>query len=147
MSIRTTGAGHCASPFALISETGVKARKDIPAGHPCVFWAQQMALIHNSILRALNASYNQCLGVQTGTQEAADFLVFNQCLFEFLEEHHTVEEEVFFPDIEKAAGIKGLMDANVEQHHAFEAGLTAFKEYVFGTSKDEYDGEKLREII
>jgi hypothetical protein len=31
-------------------------------------------------------------------------------------DHHNDEEEHFFPWIEEAAGEKGLMDVNVEQH-------------------------------
>jgi len=78
---------------------------------------------------------------------AADFLTYNQIIWEWIHEHHTVEEEVFFPEIEKMAGVPGLMDGNVEQHKAFESGLEKFKEYAFNTKPEAYDGADFRRIL
>jgi hemerythrin-like domain-containing protein len=134
-------------PFALISETGSRNNPEIPSDHPSVFFAQQMAQIHNMIIRALNSIYNQCLAVKGGTQDASDFLKYCQIFYKILEHHHHVEEETFFPDIEALAGKPGIMEANVEQHKDFGAGLADFKTYAFETSRDTYDGQKLKDII
>ena len=134
-------------PFALISQTGAKARPDIPAGHAVIGFAHQMSLIHNTILRGLNVLYNQCLAVKTDTTDARDFLVFGQVFYEALHGHHQLEETFFFPELEKITGVKGLMDGNVQQHKDFEQGLERFREYVFKTNANVYDGVALKTIL
>lgn len=120
---------------------------DVPKGHAVVHIAQQMALIHNTILRALNSSYNQCLAFKAGRLDAEDFLFYNQCIFDMLHEHHTHEEEGLFQELEKLAGISGLMDHNVAQHKAFEAGVERFRDYVYNTTAKDYDGNQLKLLI
>jgi len=39
------------------------------------------------------------------------------------------------------------MDGNVEQHHAFEKGVTAFQEYVEKLTPEEYDGKRVIELL
>ena len=134
-------------PLALISSTGAGQNKAIPTGHAVIFFAQEMAQVHNTILRAFNASYNQCLDVRPGTQEATDFLIYNQCIFELLHEHHSAEEEIFFPEIDQLAGDEGLMDHNRDQHKELDEGLELFRAYAYNTSSDEYDGQELRNIM
>jgi hypothetical protein len=58
-----------------------------------------------------------------------------------------MEEEYFFPLIEEYSGQKGIMEINVEQHKAFEAGAERFKEYTATVTPGTYDGKKLKEII
>lgn len=137
------------TPFRLITETGVgiEEKTDLHPNKMAVFYARQMALIHNTLIRALNASYNQCLGVAPNTQDATDFLIYNQCIYEFLHEHHTVEEDVFFRDLEGLTDIKGLMEGNTNQHKDFEAGMERYKEYVFNTKREDYDGKALKDIL
>ncbi|GFF58710.1 hypothetical protein IFM46972_11184 [Aspergillus udagawae] len=134
-------------PYALIKETGVLTRLDVLQDHPAVSMAQNMALAHNVILRSINASYNQCLSVRPGTPEATDFLIFNQCIFEFVKTHHDVEEEHLFPDIAKLTGVAGIMEGNVQEHRDFEAGMEKFRQYVYDTPADRYDGTKLQAIL
>jgi hemerythrin-like domain-containing protein len=134
-------------PFALISETGALRDPDIPAGHPAIHFAQTMAQIHNAIIRALNSIYNQCTAVKSGSKDAVDFLKYCQFFHGALHHHHDVEEETFFPDIEKLAGKPGMMEANVEQHKEFEEGLENFRFYVCETSPENYDGQRLKDII
>lgn len=106
-----------------------------------------MALIHNIIIRGLNALYNQCLGVQTSTSDVSDFLLFGQVFYETLHHHHQLEETFFFPELEKMTDVKGLMDRNVQEHKDFEEGLEQFREYVFKTNADAYDGMTLKAIL
>jgi len=136
------------APFPLITKTHAD---DLPSSvardHACIYWARQMSLIHNTMIRALNASYNQCLSIHPGTQEATDFLLFNLTFFEMLDHHHKVEEEHMFPQIEEMLGEPGAMEKNVEQHQAFEEGLGLFEKYVKGTKSEEYNGRTFRHII
>lgn len=135
-------------PFPLIRETHASSLpSSVPKDHACIAWARDMAQIHNTMIRAFNASYNQCLSIQPGTQEAADFLLFNRLLFNMLDHHHHVEEEFLFPGVEKLLGVPGAMEPNVEQHHAFEKGLGVFEEYVTQTKPEGYCGRQLRDIL
>ena len=109
--------------------------------------AEQMALSHNVILRGINASYNQCLSVKAKTTEATDFLIFNQCIFEVIKTHHDIEERYMFPAIEKYTSVVGIMDQNVQEHRAFHHGLDKFRQYVYETDANRYDGKTLQAII
>ncbi len=93
MAISEKQVAWADAPFKLISETGALGRTDIPQDHAAVFFATQMSLIHNSLIRAFN-SYNQATSINPSL--AADFLAYNQCIYEFLHEHHTVEETAIF---------------------------------------------------
>jgi hypothetical protein len=63
--------------------------------------------------------------------------------------HHTGEEEDFFPHVEELSGEKGIMEVNVQQHHAFHDGLEKFIEYVKSCADgtEQYDGKKVVEHI
>jgi sterol-4alpha-carboxylate 3-dehydrogenase (decarboxylating) len=134
-------------PFKLISNTGAKSNPKIPSNHFCVKNAKLMALTHNTIFRALNAIYTQALHVTAGTQEAVDMLTYCTIVFEFIHHHHNFEETIYFPGIEKAAGIPGLMDSNIEEHRKLDEGLESFRKFSETTCKDAYSGEKLRGIL
>jgi hemerythrin-like domain-containing protein len=135
------------TPFPLIHETGAKKRNDIPEGHFCVQNAQIMAQTHNTIFRGLNAIYHQARQVVAGTKDAADLLLFCSIACDFIECHHHAEETAYFPAIEEAADLPGMMNGNVEQHHALEEGLDRFRRYASDTNKWEYDPEELRRVI
>jgi hypothetical protein len=113
-----------------------------------VFWcARQMAQIHNTIIRGLNASWNHSVSVRPDTEEAADFLIFNQMLFNMLDHHHRVEDDYLFPALEKLVGRSGAMEENTKGHESFAEGLTVFHKYVFVTKSAEYNGVTFRHII
>jgi hemerythrin-like domain-containing protein len=135
------------TPFPLIHETGAKKRTDIPEGHYCVRNAQIMAQTHNTIFRGLNAIYHQAKQVVPGTKDAVDLLLFCAIACDFIECHHHAEETAYFPAIEEAADMPGLMDGNIEQHHALEEGLERLRRYANETNKWEYDAEQLRRVI
>lgn len=106
-----------------------------------------MAQTHNTIFRGLNAIYHQAKQVVPGTKDAADLLLFCAIACDFIECHHHAEETVYFPAIEEAADMPGLMDGNIEQHHALEEGLERLRRYANDTNKWEYDAEELQHII
>lgn len=135
------------TPIRLISETGVEQRPDIPADHSAAHCAQRMAALHNSMLRAFNSSYNQCLGVRPGNGDAGDFLRYNQVLYEQIKGHHDHEEYIFFPALQEFTGQKDIMDQNIQEHRELEEGLRKLQDYAFNTDVHAYDGEKLMSIL
>lgn len=66
-----------------------------------------------------------------------------------IHEHHQVEEEVFFLEINEIVLVPGLMDANVDEHKLFHAGLTELQTYLERLKRgdEELDGVKLKGII
>lgn len=109
-----------------------------------------MAMSHNSFIRALNAIYLQCRGLDTAThksEDISDFLTYCQVWTDKLQLHHDIEEEHFFPDLEKLIGQKGLFDTDRHQHEAFRDGFHKFANYVNETNPGRYDGLKLQQII
>lgn len=113
--------------------------------------AAEMTLVHNCIIRGINAVYLQCVNVsQRGTAEdKLDFANFASQWAEFVNEHHTIEETSIFPGIGEITSVPGLMDGNVDEHKAFHDGLEQYVEYLEKVKKNEetFDGEKLKSII
>jgi hemerythrin-like domain-containing protein len=134
-------------PFRLIKKTGAKAKADLHEDHYCVKNAREMSNTHNTMFRALNAIYAHATKVLPGTQDALDLLSYCQVAYTFIHLHHLMEEAMYFPEIEKAARMPGLMDVSIEQHRKLNDGLEQFRKYVEGTRKETYSGEKLRSII
>jgi hypothetical protein len=134
-------------PFPLIPSPKYA---NIKAGQPTDLFdkcATEMACVHNLMVRNLNAIYLQAPHILPADEH--NFLNFARIWYELLHTHHTGEEEGFFPMIEALAGEKGMMEGNVEQHHAFHDPLTAFHEYVEAcyAGKDKYDGGKIVGLI
>src|SRR5690348_15787501 len=106
-----------------------------------------MALIHNDMIRGLNSIYLQAPHVQTKDQRS--FCSYIIRWHQLLHVHHSAEEAEVFPDVEAMAGERGIMEANVDQHHAFTDGLGAFVAYVQEIlgRKQRYDGDKAVKLI
>jgi hemerythrin-like domain-containing protein len=109
--------------------------------------ASEMACVHNMMVRSLNAIYLQAPHIKPADEKS--FCAFILHWYALLSVHHHGEEEEFFPDIEAMTGEKGIMEANVEQHHAFHEGLAAFHEYVkaCAAGSDKYDGRKVVSMV
>ena len=158
------------APYALITNTGFESLPStVPSDHACIYYAQQMSLIHNTIVRAVNASHHHCLSFMAEAPESpnsmavndpklgsslediANFLEYNQLIFKMLDHHHHVEEEFMFQQIEDllvAVGRpRGSMQDNISQHQAFEAGLAMFGAYVFKTQPVEFQPHTMLNII
>lgn len=73
-----------------------------------------MCVVHNALLRGLNSIYIQGPNIQPA--DYTDFIGYSLCWHSVVHEHHTSEEDLFFPGIEEAVGEKGLLDGNVEEH-------------------------------
>lgn len=113
--------------------------------------ASEMALVHNALLRGINAVYLQAVNVcARGTaKDQMDFANFALRWGRMIDEHHEGEETLIFPAMNDICGVPGMMDANVHEHAAFHTGLAEYLAYLEKVVKEEekLDGEKLRGII
>lgn len=113
---------------------------------PVVYVASHMANVHNTFIRTLNTIYLQAPYITTPGL-AADFFQYCRSLGSLLYLHHSQEEAVLFPKLEKLAGQLGLMEVNVHQHDEFQPRLAEFNEYVETTKPADYSSEKIKELI
>ena len=97
-------------------------------------------------IRSLNAIYLQATSIASPT-DVADFLVYCQCWYETLEHHHRVEEDFFFPELEKRLKKPGIMDQNVDQHRAFHDKLDMWGKKCYELRPEEYDGIEFLKMI
>lgn len=109
--------------------------------------ATEMVLIHNVIFRGLNSIYLQAEHITPA--DADSFTHYMQLWIKPLIIHHEGEETLFFPAVERMSGEQGVMEVNIEQHHAFGVGLKRFEEYVDAclARKDTYSGNRVVELI
>ncbi|RGP74487.1 hypothetical protein FLONG3_6046 [Fusarium longipes] len=130
------------------SKSGDSPEKRATGARKC---AAEMTVVHNMLLRGVNAIYLQAVNVaERGTKkDKSDFANFAWSWSEEVLTHHKVEETLIFPEINRIAEVPGLMDANIEEHHLFHVGLDEFRAYVDKLRKgeDELDGRKLNGII
>ncbi|KAI5851662.1 hypothetical protein DFP73DRAFT_471372, partial [Morchella snyderi] len=112
-----------------------------------VLVASQMSLVHNVIIRGLNAIYLQAPHVLPA--DIPDFLGYARAWSDFLHIHHGGEETAFFPTVEKLTGVPGIMDGNIQQHAAFSPGLEAFNGYIVAAAAtpESFSGARLVEMI
>ncbi|KAK0712359.1 hemerythrin HHE cation binding domain-containing protein [Lasiosphaeria miniovina] len=129
-------------PFSLIPTPTYKLKQENPDYKPDLFddTASEMALVHNMMIRGLNAIYLQAQHIKQSEQK--DFCKFIINWHLLLHLHHGNEEDQIFPIIEKMAGVTGIMEVNVEQHHAFHDPLDKFIAYTNDViaGKQKYDG-------
>jgi hemerythrin-like domain-containing protein len=106
-----------------------------------------MAVVHNILLRGLNAIYQQAPFVPAS--EVPNFLQYCEAWAYTTHAHHDNEENTEFPLIEKLTKEKGIMERNIVQHKDFLPGLTEFEEYVQGCKEEGrlYDGNRLKQIV
>ncbi|KAJ6444369.1 hemerythrin HHE cation binding domain-containing protein [Purpureocillium lavendulum] len=137
-------------PFALITPS-VPGDKIDDRAKGAKLMAAEMCIVHNCLIRGINAIYVQCVNVATkGTdQDKIDFVGFARAWGTMIEEHHSIEETDVFPEINDLAGVPGLMDANVEEHAVFHDGLALFIAYLdkVKAGEEALDGGKLQGII
>lgn len=111
----------------------------------------EMIIVHNTLLRIINSIYLQCInvGVRGTQQDIDDFVQYARLWHKGVTHHHHTEETMIFPDIERMAGVPGLMEANVAQHEAFHDGMESYKTYLDRVSagEEKYDGLKFKQII
>lgn len=94
-----------------------------------------MALSHNSFIRGFNSIYQQDPRVQHPADKS-DFVGYCLAWAECVATHHHYEETEFFPNLDQAAGQKGLMDDAVHEHEAFFGGMERMKKYLLDNGTD-----------
>jgi hypothetical protein len=156
------------APYPLVTNTNFEALpRTVPSDHACIYYARQMSLILNTIIRSLNASHHHCsafLSEDAKSRESmafnkhdpdlgqiADFLEYNRLIFKFINQHHRVEEKHMFQQINHlladVGGPRGSMEGNVAQYQAFKAGISVFEAYVSKTQPHEFQPRTLLHII
>lgn len=110
-----------------------------------------MTAAHNVFLRGLNAIYQQTInvGINGTEKDKLEFAEFAAVWAMGIHEHHGLEESFVFPEIERLTEVKGLMDANVQQHVAFHDGMERYESYLKKVldGEEKYDGPTFRDII
>lgn len=122
------------------------AGEDISKLHSAVWVAREMTCAHNCMLRCLNSIYQQCIYVKE-PEDIQDLLTYMGFWYDWIHEHHDGEESIFFPMIEELSGEKGIMEANIHQHRAFDDGLKEIGVYAKEITVEEFDGSKVRLIL
>jgi hemerythrin-like domain-containing protein len=146
-------------PFKLISTPGLTEpvrwcallgvflhTKEDQLSDPVVFVASHMANVHNTFIRALNTIYLQAPYITT-PELAVDFFQYCQSLGSLIHLHHSTEEALLFPALNKLSGKEDLMDINVHQHEDFQPRLAEFNAYCTLTKPEDYSAEKVRTLI
>ncbi|KAJ7593085.1 hypothetical protein C8J56DRAFT_823131 [Mycena floridula] len=104
--------------------------------------AMAMSVVHNQYIRGINAIVAQAPYINES--QVPPFIHFCVVFLEGIHHHHALEEEFYFPEIEKRLGID-TMSANVDQHKAFVPQLHELEEYLKGVQQGsiKYDGEMI----
>ncbi|KAI1778550.1 hypothetical protein F4818DRAFT_406431 [Hypoxylon cercidicola] len=97
--------------------------------------ASHMALSHNSFIRGFNTIYQQAPRIQHPVDKT-DFIGYCLAWIECVATHHHYEETELFPNVDRAAGRKGLMDGAVHEHEAFYGGMERMKKYLLDEGTD-----------
>ncbi|RMZ78891.1 hypothetical protein DV738_g3700, partial [Chaetothyriales sp. CBS 135597] len=117
--------------------------------HSAIFCARSMAQMHNTVIRAINSSYNHALAVRF--EDADDFLFFNKQLCAMIRHHQTTTDTYLFPAIEKLLLSKTGGDMNISskiaEHERFMHSFKLFEAYVQRTKPAEYVGRTFRHLI
>jgi len=125
-------------------------QKGLPI-RPSHHMAAEMLQVHNVLLRGMNSIYLQATGVEKTASPGVvrDFVSYAGVWAQLVEEHHSTEETLVFPELEALLAAPGLMAGNVAQHRAFHAGLDAYDAYVRAVlaGTEAYDGVRFRAII
>ncbi|TFL03975.1 hypothetical protein BDV98DRAFT_354549 [Pterulicium gracile] len=105
-----------------------------------------MAAAHNMFIQGINAMVYHAPKVRP--EQVQNFMIFCLAVLGNIHHHHDVEEEFYFPELEKKLG-KGTLSTNVEEHALFVPKLAEFESFLqdIKSGKDEYDGGLLVERI
>ncbi|KAJ7278459.1 hypothetical protein C8J57DRAFT_1307032 [Mycena rebaudengoi] len=106
--------------------------------------AIEMSISHNMFIRGINAIYAQAEKITDA--QVKPFTFFCIHFLTMLHHHHHIEETLIFPFFETKLGLHS-MDANVEGHHSFMAGLDDLETYIKAVHADAaatpYSGKTL----
>jgi hemerythrin-like domain-containing protein len=128
------------SPITLPSYPFLGSMEQDPVAH----MAGEMAVIHNFIIRSLNAIWHNAPVVTPN--DTQDFVAYCLLAVQAVHSHHNSEEIIAFPKL-TAAGVS--MEQNIEQHRAFDDAMVSFEKYLNQVKSGEvqFDGVKTRELL
>lgn len=112
---------------------------DHTQGNIAHWLADELALTHNVIIRALNSIWLNAPLLLPGDEP--DFVGYALACLAFVRAHHRTQEETVFPHLQ----VKLDMRSNVVEHITFEAPLKKFESYLerVRDGKEKYDMEKV----
>ncbi|KAI0198132.1 hypothetical protein F4808DRAFT_437193 [Astrocystis sublimbata] len=128
-------------PLTLIPTPKFQTSKD----DPFTIEASHMALSHNAFIRGFNSIYQQGPRLKLDTDKS-DFVGYSLSWVDCVVAHHHYEETELFPNIDRAAGRKGLMDDATHEHEAFYGGMDRMKKYLQRKGAD-FSSNELLEIM
>jgi hemerythrin-like domain-containing protein len=107
-----------------------------------------MCLIHNVMIRGVNTMLNQASSVNS-PNDIKDFMEYAISFCVMIHEHHECEEVLFFPMMENATGVPGILDRNVVQHEEFLPKIHDFDVYCKQVRLQvrNYDAKKFVDLI
>jgi len=105
-----------------------------------------MACAHNTFIQGTNTMV--CYARKIREDQVQDFMIFCSTLAGVIHEHHELEEEFLFPELEKKLG-KGALHGNVDQHKTFVPQLCACEDYIKAVmdGKQHYNGDEFEQKI
>ena len=135
--------GSCLQDQTLFTISPLIGRQD---EHSSVYIANEMAFAHNAMIRGINSIYNQAPYVHKA-KDITVFLFLIKSWANWVGHHHNLEETLMFPSFEQIMGEPGFLQANVDQHHAFEPGLKKLEAFAIHTKVEDYKSDILRGVI
>ncbi|PVH93774.1 hypothetical protein DM02DRAFT_619072 [Periconia macrospinosa] len=126
-------------PFQLIATP----KENDSGSHFSVKVAVEMSLAHNILIRGLNAIYLQGPHVKE-QKDVEDFAFFCNAWVKTVHHHHSGEENVLFPELEKFTHDENIMNENKEQHHKFLDEMEEFDRYMRESAPTAYKWENVK---
>ncbi|KAK8078911.1 hypothetical protein PG994_002718 [Apiospora phragmitis] len=113
------------SPLPLIHTPKLQPGKD----DPFAIESSRMALSHNAFIRGFNSIYQQAPRLELASDKSS-FVGYCLAWVDCIATHHHYVETELFPNIDTAAGQKGLIDGAVHEHEAFYGGMGRMQEHL-----------------
>jgi len=113
MNTTTTTKPWADEPFDLLSFSLVQPKEGEKTS-PSTEIAADIIIIHNTLIRGLNAVYLQCVNIERSPSDIKDLVEFAQVWAEMVLKHHDTGEDMLFPSLEKLVREFGVMAKNIE---------------------------------
>ncbi|KAG9007813.1 hypothetical protein FRB95_011985 [Tulasnella sp. JGI-2019a] len=152
--IRTISPTHSFSSFSskVVNETQLFHCLPLPRGSRDDIYELQslrMVLVHNYLIRGYNTILYYAAEVPpSDTNRVNSFLRYCELINEAASEHHSLEEDTYFPWIESKIS-QGAMSINIEGHRAYEDAFKTVVDTLASIRKGNRDfvPEELQAVI
>lgn len=134
--------GTTAPPWVLIPIANTPVPKEASADLHSWF-SIDMCMVHNVMIRALNALWTSALRVVPADEAA--YAGYGLACLALVHAHHHGEETITFPRLQRRLD----MTSNVEQHAAFHEPMDVLQDYFTRVSekREKYDGVKTQRLL